>query len=76
MKKHPQEKVYNYSKLIGRTAELGLNQASVALASGMTPATYGLKLKSKSEFTQREIMAIMDLLNIPMNEVEVYFFAT
>lgn len=72
MKKHKSQ--FDYSKLNGRTAELGLNRKAVAAAAGMTPATYSLKLKGESEFTQKEIEAIMRFLNIPMTEVERYFF--
>jgi hypothetical protein len=67
---------YNYAKLTGRTAELGLTSQKVAVAAGMTPTTYCIKLGNRGEFKQNEIVRIMDVLKIDAEDVGLYFFCT
>lgn len=65
---------YDYSKLRGRTAELGLTNKAVAAAAGITAATYSLKLNNRGEFSQGEICRIMRFLQLNLDEVWRYFF--
>lgn len=74
MKKKEECRPFNYSKINGRTAELGYTKKDVAAAAGMTPATYGIKLSGKSDFTRSEIIKIMDFLGIDPAETAQYFF--
>lgn len=66
---------YNYSQLKARTAELGKTNKAVAMAAGMTPSTYSLKLNGKGEFTQEQIVRIMEFLDIGSADVHRYFFS-
>lgn len=66
--------VYDYSKLKGKTKELGLRQEDVGVAAGLTPTTYSLKLNNKGVFKQSEIEAICQLLNISPDMIPTYFF--
>lgn len=65
---------YNYSKLLGRIRELGLNQEDVAKHIGISASTFNRKLNNYSDFTQPEIDAICELLNISKEKIGEYFF--
>lgn len=65
---------YDYSQLRARTAELGQTDKSVAIAGGMTPATYSLKLNDRGIFSQDQIIAICDFLRIEYVDIPRYFF--
>lgn len=65
---------YAYSKLIGRIAELGLSKEEFAIKIGISRTALYHKLQSNSEFTQDEILRIIDVLSIPKEEVPDYFF--
>jgi len=67
---------FNFSKLRGRTVELGLRNKDVAEAINMSETTYSYKLNCRSEFTSSEISAICDFLNIPVDDIPLYFFTT
>ena len=64
----------DYSKLRGRTVEMGYTQCDVAKYIGITAATYSQKLNGKSEFSQNEIQGIVQLLQILPSEISAYFF--
>lgn len=63
---------YDYSKLLGRIREKGYTQKSLAEAIGIHPATLNLKLANKTEFSQGEMVAIGELLEL--DSLEPYFF--
>lgn len=65
---------FNYSKLLGRFREYGLTQKDVATRIGIRPTTLSLKLNNKFHFTSDEIDAICKLLDIPTEEIGIYFF--
>lgn len=65
---------YDYSQLRARTAELCQTAKAVAVAGGMTPATYSLKLNGHGFFTQEQIIAICIFLRIDFAEIPRYFF--
>ncbi len=65
---------YNYSKLLGKIKEvLGCN-SNLALKLKISERTMSLKLTSKVDFKQEEIISICDILGINYNEVGTYFF--
>lgn len=67
---------FNYSKLLGRMRECGFTQESLAVAIGKTKGTLNAKLNNQYSFTQSEMIAICKILNIPIKEIYLYFFAT
>lgn len=66
--------IYDYSKLLGAIKERGLTQETLALNAGINSTTLNKKLHNKSQFKQNEIQAIMNILEIPLQEVIPYFF--
>ena len=65
---------FNHSKLLGRMREYGYTQKELAEAIKMNKATLNQKLKNKSHFTTEEMDSISGLLDIPKNEIGIYFF--
>ena len=66
--------VIDYSKLLGRIREKGFTQAQIANLVGMTPGTMSAKLNNQAYFKQTEIIAICEVLEIPISEYGEYFF--
>ena len=66
--------VIEYGKLLGRIREKGFTQAQLANLVGMTPGTMSTKLNNQARFKQSEILAISDVLDIPVSEYGEYFF--
>lgn len=64
----------DYSKLRGRTRELGFTQREVAAAAKMTESTYSMKLSNRFPFKQQEIADIVQFLGIQPQEISLYFF--
>ena len=60
---------FDYSKLKARTAELGKTDRAVAVAVGMTPSTYSLKLNGKGVFSQKKITSICDFQQNAYNAI-------
>lgn len=67
--------MYNYSKLLGRIKEYGFTHERLAEAIGINKGSLSAKFNGKSEFTQSEMDAICELLDIPNEEIGKYFFA-
>lgn len=65
---------FNYSKLEGRMKEKQFTQEKLAILLKISPPTLSLKLNNKSLFSQDEISQISDIIEIPKNEIGVYFF--
>lgn len=65
---------FNYSKLRGRIVEKFGTQIEFAKAIKISERTLSLKLNGKRYFTQNEIAIVTDILNIPENEIPLYFF--
>lgn len=65
---------YNYSKLIGRMAELGITKRNLAKSIHMGRTTLYKKLCSDSQFTQEEIGKIIIVLCLKSNDIPQYFF--
>ncbi len=72
--KTPSVMQFNYSKLRGKTIEMGKTDKDVALAANMNPSTYSLKINGKGVFTQDQICAICQFLGIQIIDVPLYFF--
>lgn len=65
---------YNFSKLLGRIKEYGYTQESLAKALGKDKGTLSSKLNNKGEFKACEIDGICKALDIPNDEIGIYFF--
>ena len=66
--------VYDYSKLEGRIVEKFRTRESFAKALGVTNKSISEKLNNKTIWKQPEISKAMELLSIPGDELESYFF--
>ena len=60
-------------KLVGRMAEYGLTQKDLAEKIGIAPQTLRFKLQGDYEFKVDEMFAIKRILDIPVEELELYF---
>lgn len=65
---------YNYQKLRGKIVEKYRTQQEFADAMGWSERTLSLKLNGKRFWKQPEITLASQLLEIPEDEVVVYFF--
>ena len=73
--KHVSEEIlFDFSKLKGRIKEIYGTQSAFAIAMLMNEATLSNKLNNNVEFSPKEIVRAMLLLNIDFNNVEEYFF--
>ena len=68
------EFIYDYSKLLGRMREKGVTQGDLACKIGISEPTLNLTLNNKRRFKQDEISKICVVLDIPVAEIEFYFF--
>ena len=66
---------YDYSKLIGRIIEKFGTRSSFAEAMGVSERTLSLKLNSKIPWKQPEMEKAANLLDFPLGDIQVYFFA-
>lgn len=67
--------MYDYSRLLGVMREKGISQEQLAQRIHINPATLNAKLQNKSQFKQKEMLDIMELLELPSTEIQSYFFA-
>lgn len=65
---------FNYNKLKGRIVEKFGNQTKFAEVFGVSENTMSLKLNNKVRFTADDIVKIVKLLDIPAEEIGLYFF--
>ena len=66
---------FNYSKLLGKIKECGFTQAMLAKAIGINKGTLSAKLNNQFSFSQIEMLAICEALNISHDEIGAYFYA-
>lgn len=66
---------FNHSKLLGRMKERGYTQERLAKEIGINKATLSSKLNGQFYFTSKEMSAIRNALNFPVEEIGEYFFA-
>ena len=65
---------YDYNKLKGKIIEKFGSQLEFAKAMNWSERTTTLKLNSKVYWKQPEINKAMKLLQIPNDELQIYFF--
>ncbi len=65
---------YDYSKLLGKIVERVGTQAAFAEKIGRSERTVSLKLNGKRAWTQVEISKACEVLDIPVSEINNYFF--
>ena len=66
---------YDYSRLIGRMREKGYTQEKMARALGISETSLNHRLNNRLSFRQDEIASASNILSIPMQQIEEYFFA-
>lgn len=66
---------YDYSRLLGRMREKGYTQEKLAKALGISETSLNHRLNNKLNFRQDEIVTASDILMIPRQKLEDYFFA-
>lgn len=66
---------YNYSKLLGRMKEKGFTQERLSKEIGLCECSLNLTLNNKRSFRQDEIISICKVIDIPLSNIEEYFFA-
>ena len=67
--------MYDYSRLLGAMREKAISQEQLAQKIHINPATLNAKLQNKSQFKQKEMLDIMQVLDLPGNDIQSYFFA-
>lgn len=65
---------FNYSKLRGKIVEKYGSIAAFSTALGISNITLSMKLNNKIRFTSDDIIKIVELLEIPADEIGDYFF--
>lgn len=65
---------FNYNKLKSKTIEKYGTQREFAKAFGITNIALSRKLNNQSRFSTDDIIVIVDMLDIPENEITEYFF--
>ena len=66
----------DYSKLRGRIIEKYQTQGNFANEINLSERSLSLKLNGMIDWKQTEIVKAVDLLGIPMQEIDQYFFKT
>lgn len=66
--------VFNYSKLRGRIVEVCGTQDNFSKCIGKDRSLINLALNNKRDFTQSEIIRSCEVLDIPSDEIGLYFF--
>ena len=64
----------NEAKLRGRIAEKGYTISSLADKIAMSRQSLRLKITNKVDFRASEIEVIREVLDIPYEEIQLYFF--
>jgi hypothetical protein len=65
----------SYAKLLGRIKEIFGTNAAFARALGLDSSTLSAKLNGHTPWKREEIEAACEHLDIPIEEVHIYFFA-
>ncbi len=64
----------DYARLRGRIRAVYHTQASFAKSMGLSECALSQKLNGHTEWTADEIRKACELLEIPANELHIYFF--
>lgn len=65
---------YNYDKLLGLIREKYKTNKNLSQELGLSTHSLSMKLNNKIEFKQNEIYKLVELLDIPLNKIQLYFF--
>lgn len=65
---------FDYSKLKGRIKEVCDTQSNFAEKLGMSEQVLSKRLQNQVQFDSSEIHRIVEILNIPKDEITNYFF--
>lgn len=65
---------FDYSKLKGKIVEVLGNQKEYAKVLGLSDTSVTNKLNNDVYFSQREIIVSVEVLGIPLEEINTYFF--
>jgi hypothetical protein len=65
---------YNYNALRGKIREVFGTQDAFATAMAMSSSTLTAKLKGRTDWKRAEIEQAMKVLDIPVQDVGLYFF--
>ncbi len=65
---------YDYSKLLGAIKEHGYTQETFAKELGISACSLNLTLNNRRNFRQDEIVKASKILNIPVQQIYIYFF--
>lgn len=65
---------FDYSKLRGRMVEKYGSQTAFVKAFGVSENVFSQKMNHKVRFTSDDIVKIVDMLEIPSEEIGIYFF--
>lgn len=65
---------YDYSALLGLIKSKRITHEELARKTQMHPSTLSAKLNNNSEFTQRQMRAIMTALDKAVDDIPEYFF--
>ena len=65
---------FDYAKLKGKLRESGITYRKYAKLLGLTTSTVSEKLNNNAQFSQCEINATIQLLDINPANIEEYFF--
>ena len=66
--------IFDYNKLRGRIREKCLTQEELAKEIGISYVSLSQRLNNKLEFSGQEIYKTCGALEIPLEEIPVYFF--
>lgn len=66
---------YDYSNLLGLIKSKRITHEDLARRIQMHPSTLSSKLNNNSEFTQKQMRAIMTALGKSVDDIPGYFFA-
>lgn len=66
--------MYDYSELQARMFKKGYSQRKLAQVLGKTEGTISSRFNHKSFFRADEMDSICELLDIPAEEIHIYFF--
>lgn len=64
-----------YSKLKGRIKEKAGTQEELAKKMNVSSASISYKLSGRTQFSQKDIKRLCEILDIPADKIGVYFFA-
>jgi hypothetical protein len=65
---------FDYRKLRGKIVEKYGSQTAFVLEYGVSENTFSMKMNNKVRFTSDDIVKISEMLDIPKEEVGIYFF--